>query len=223
MLRKIEITGDGSTTVWSGETGETYHSRFGAIEESRHIYIEAGLKHYLKNHNRGHINILEIGFGTGLNALLTCLYSIENQLNIYYEAIELFPLTDEEYRVLNYPYLAGDKGMIFPLLHQSPWETENKINEYFSIKKVKAGFTEYHSAGQYEIIYYDPFSPASQPGLWTPEILQKTYHLLGPGGLLVTYCSKGEVRRNLLSAGFEVEKIPGPKGKREIIRARKPG
>jgi len=217
------MTGDGSNSVEIAGTDETYHSRFGAIQESKHVFIEAGLQSFLKNNET--IHIFEMGFGTGLNALLTFIEAESHQQKIYYEAIEFFPLEEELIASLNYFEILERKDLkeIFHQLHSCEWGKEINISAYFSFKKIKASLIDHSFSSLYNLIYYDAFAPNAQPELWTVEIFEKLFAHLFDNGILVTYCSKGNVRRALISAGFTVEKLKGPKGKREMIRAIKKG
>lgn len=217
---EIIITEDGSHTLYIPSLKEHYHSTFGAIAESRHVFIEAGLRQVLKN-NTAEINILEVGFGTGLNALLTILEARRKGYVVNYTGLEAFPLEQQIWRKLNYPGQIRDEKAeeIFHLLHQSNWNTEKEIIPGFFITKVERGLEDFQASGmQYNLIYFDAFAPDVQPELWTDEIFRKISGMTAKDGILVTYSCKGSVRRALKAAGFEVEKIPGPKGKREMVR-----
>lgn len=209
MKRELQITADGSHTVSIPDMQVTYHSRHGAIQESRHVYIEAGLMALAHNP----IRIFEMGFGTGLNALLSCMYTSRT---IYYYSVERFPLTPVETVGLNYD------TTLLPLLHQAPWNEDVRIAPHFTLHKAHRSLLEVAPAHTFHIIYYDAFAPSAQPELWTQTVFEKLYHLLEPGGILVTYCSKGDVRRAMLGAGFTIEKLAGPPGKREMLRASRP-
>ncbi len=230
MVRKIIITKDGSPSVSVPEMGVTYHSIHGALQESMHVYIDAGLHYTSRRREQPEtLQILEIGFGTGLNALLTLIETEKNQQKIHYTAIELYPLTMEEVLSLNYCELLGRQDLIpfFQQLHACHWEKETDITGNFVLIKVNTSLVGFLTNSQlnsqpFNLIYYDAFAPAAQPELWAPEIFQKLFQWMAPGGILVTYCSKGAVRRAMQAAGFIVEKIPGPPGKREMIRAVRP-
>mgnify|MGYP001555594597 FL=1 len=223
MERKIIITEDGSHTVSIPEMGVTYHSIHGAIQESEHVFIEAGLSYVSGHPGIQDISILEAGFGTGLNALLTYIESEKKKLKIYYETIEPFPLNEEEVQSLNYCQQLNrpDLQFIFEQLHSSDYEKEIQFPPFFILKKSKADLSTFKTSDLFDLIYFDAFDPNVQPELWTKEVFEKLFSILEPNGILVTYSSKGDVRRALRSAGFTVEKIPGPKGKREMIRAKK--
>lgn len=221
MERTILLTNDGSSTVQLAGSGESYHSRHGAIQESRHVFIDAGLDWFVKN-NPGiqTIKVFETGFGTGLNTLLTCQYAKAHSLDIVYETVELYPLTTEETAALNYSTLLGDEEL-FKQMHLAPWGTSAGITSGFHLTKHKESVTGYSSHNKYHIIYHDAFAPDSQPELWTEDLFHNLYNMTEPGGILLTYCSKVVVRKALQVAGFEVKKVPGPWGKREMLRAKK--
>jgi tRNA U34 5-methylaminomethyl-2-thiouridine-forming methyltransferase MnmC len=217
---EIEITGDGSHTLFVPETGEHYHSIYGAIAESRHIFLEAGFKHILRFNEK--IRILEIGFGTGLNALLTYIESEISGCFVEYTAIELFPLKEEVYSLLNYCDLLNflDSRVIYLRLHNSSWNKPVNISPKFSLLKRNSSLQDYLPEKEsFDLVYFDAFGPDIQPEMWTGEVFDKMAFCLRKNGVLVTYSTKGTVKRNLKSAGFRIEKLPGPKGKREILRA----
>ena len=209
------MTEDGSHTLFSERFGEHYHSLHGAIQESRHIFINAGLREC----NVKCPSILEVGFGTGLNALLSCIESVENNLTISYSSLELFPLNQMEVTMLNYPDELGYEQE-FQDMHKSPWDQLVQITESFRLKKMKADLKTVVLLERFDLIYFDAFSPEVQPNLWTDQVLEKLASYTNSGGILTTYSAKGAVRRALQSVGFHVERIPGPPGKREMLRAR---
>jgi tRNA U34 5-methylaminomethyl-2-thiouridine-forming methyltransferase MnmC len=220
MQRKLILTSDGSHTVSIPGLNVTYHSIHGAIRESRHVFIEAGLKTF-NPAKPTNLNIFEVGLGTGLNALLTIIEAEKQQGGVYYEAVELFPLNGNETQVLNYckQLDRADLQPVFERLHDCEWEQEIRLKPGFIFKKSKVNLLTLGTSGTFKLIYFDAFAPNVQPELWTKEIFEKMFSILEPGGVLVTYSSKGEVRRAMQAAGFIVEKLPGPKGKREIVRA----
>lgn len=218
MQREIRLTADGSHTVAIPGMNVTYHSHFGAIGESMHVYINAGLQPFLHQPTGDPLTVFEMGFGTGLNVLLTLQQATNNKHHIHYTAVELYPLSHEEILLLNYGRQL-DMQEAFLQLHNCDWEKDVCINEYFTLKKIKASLPEINMTNGINCIYFDAFSPTSQPELWTQEIFEKMYNALLPGGALVTYCSKSVVRHAMEAAGFRVEKIPGPWGKREMVRA----
>lgn len=218
-MRKIIDTADGSLTIYDDSVKESFHSRFGAISESRHIFIEAGLKYFF---NKTGLNILEVGFGTGLNAFLTLQYAVENDLLIEYHAVEPFPLDGELLTSINYQKIFNSKVAKIEELHHAPWNQRTKINKNFTILKSKEKIELLAlTDSEYDIIYFDAFSPEAQPELWTEPLFAMIYKSMSPLSVLVTYCCKGIVKRTLLDCGFQVEKLPGPIGKREFLRAKK--
>ncbi len=221
MVRHVVQTADGSHSLFVPELDEHYHSRHGALQESRHVFIEMGLRRFVDQAEP--IRILEIGFGTGLNALLTALECFPKGLEVEYWTIERYPLTKEELDLLNYPDLVGDDSAkrIWDLIHAADWESMTPIESVFSICKRNAKIEEFEIPSQVDLIYFDAFAPEKQPELWTEVIFQKMYRLLDDGGLLTTYCAKGDVRRAMIAAGFQVKKVQGPPGKREMLIATK--
>lgn len=212
-------TADGSVTIAIPELQVTYHSKHGAIQESMHVFIEAGLKPML--HQQHTLRIFEMGFGTGLNALLTMIEANRHQQKILYEAVEAYPLESELITKLNYCEQTPEWQPYFEQLHTAPWGQPVAITEHFTIQKHNIPLINYSTNQPFHLIYYDAFAPGAQPELWTVEMFSHLFNLLDDGGILVTYCSKGDVRRAMKAAGFTVEKIPGPPGKREMVRAKK--
>ena len=218
MLNEIKVTEDGSHTLFVPEIDECYHSTHGAIQESGHIFIGAGLNQCAKSE----INVLEIGFGTGLNAFMTLLEGEKSGRKIHFTSLEKCPVEMAKVKLLNYSeVLAPDKNPLFEQLHLSPWNEEVQITPLFTLKKIEADFTEYDFTDNFDVVYYDAFSPEKQPEMWTDEIIQKIASKVKKDGILVTYCAKGSVRRAFSSAGFHMERIPGPIGKKEILKGKK--
>lgn len=222
-MPKIQITEDGSHTLFSEIAGQTYHSSHGAIQESRHIFISQ-----LSTLN-SQLSILEIGFGTGLNAVLVAEWACENGVRVEYTAIELYPLEEDVYSELNYGQLLGCEEL-FLQLHKAQWDVGmQSIADNFAIRKCKSDIVEELSNEEcgmrneelYDVVFFDAFSPDAQPELWTEEVFKNVYALMKEGGVMTTYCAKGDVRRAMLAAGFKVEKLQGPPGKRHILRATK--
>ncbi len=208
-------TADGSSTLYVKELDETYHSRHGAEQESIHVFIINGLRYYLAQHLKNEISILEIGFGTGLNALLTLEEAKQNsRITFIYHTIEAFPIELEIAEKLNY---RADNSDILKL-HASLWDIEQIISENFIFCKHKLKLLEFNLNKKFDVIYYDAFGPRAQAEMWTKETLLHTSSFLKPNGVLVTYCAKGEVKRIFKKAGFVVQTLKGPPGKREMIR-----
>ena len=218
-------TEDGSHSLYVKELNEHYHSTHGAIQESKHVFINAGLKHVMFQ-NPSIISILEIGLGTGLNALLTFIESKQFSGNINYTALEAFPLAVDLATELNYPELLCDTGLngmasltsIFKGLHTCEWEKEITISEKLIFSKLKNTLQKVEFKNTYDLIYFDAFGPPVQPEMWTEELFAKLFAATKPNGCLVTYCAKGEVKRTLKKVGFIVETLEGPPGKRENNR-----
>lgn len=216
MQCEIRITGDGSATLFVPELNEHYHSIHGAVQESKHVFIDMGLKSIYGRY----IRIFEFGFGTGLNALLTLLNGLGKV--IVYHTMELFPLTWEEVEKLGYHKflrLTEKQFKVFKQMHDVKWEEEIAVTSDFILKKIKASILEYPLHNSYDLIYFDAFAPGIQPELWDKAVFSKLYDLMIPNAILVTYCAKGEVRRILQHAGFIIERLSGPPGKREMLRA----
>ncbi len=213
MKKQLLITADGSNTIAIPEMHVTYRSTYGAVQESTHVFIEAGLKQTMHQHNS--IRIFEMGFGTGLNTLLSCEYALQQQQKINYCSIELFPLSLNEVLQLNY------NSELLEQIHTCKWDEAIVLNEYFTLHKINQSLLDYSTNDVFDLIYFDAFDPNTQPELWTYSIFKKLFNMLDNNGILVTYSSKGDVRRALLQAGFNVDKLAGPPGKREMIRARK--
>lgn len=222
MKRTIITTSDGSKTIQIEGWNEQYHSIHGALQEAKHVYINAGLKTFLERQTKQNpLTLLEIGFGTGLNALLTALESLNISQEICYHGIEAYPVTADELQALEYDLLIGSDPSIFRQIHSCSWEETQKILPHFSIVKRQAFFSDIAEANAYDVIYFDAFGSRVQPHLWIESIFKKMYEALRPNGLLVTYCAKGSVRRSMQAVGFEVERLAGPPGKREMLRATK--
>lgn len=216
--RKIILTEDGSSSLFVPELNEQYHSVHGAIQESMHVFIQAGLAFVSNNKT---VNVFEVGFGTGLNALLTYQYCLKNDLKAVYHSVEKYPLPMGEVEQLNYPQQINTEGMeeYFNKIHQANWNQQVMINSNFSLLKTQADLRTFVPPRNYHLVYFDAFGPDKQPDLWTVTVFKQLYGCLLKGGVLVTYSAKGTVRRSLIEVGFKVERIPGPPGKREMIRA----
>lgn len=218
------MTGDGSHSLLHEHLDETYHSRHGAVQESQHVFIQHGLLHFLERHPTEKIKILEVGFGTGLNALLTLQQSQLLNQCIEYASLEAFPVAEHLAMQLNYPELTAlpDGTALFQQLHSSPWNTLEKITLYFHIKKMEGKIQQLELPQNYfDIIFFDAFAPNKQPDMWELSVLTKVVEAMKSNAVFVTYCAKGQLKRDLKSLGLMVESLPGPPGKREMIRARK--
>jgi len=213
------VTQDGSHSVYSEHFGVTYHSRYGAVTESLHVFIGAGLR--FKAAVQPQVSVLEVGFGTGLNAFLTWLEAERRGLTVRYTGIEVSPLAPEEAAVFNYAACLGqpERQTDFCRLHTCAWERVVRLSEHFWLRKKQMPVQAYRATSAFDVIYFDAFAPQAQPEMWTETIFRAMYRALRPEGLLVTYCAKGDVKRTLRSVGFEVEGLPGPPGKREMTRA----
>jgi len=225
LKRKIIITDDGSTSLTLLNVKESYHSTFGAIQEAQFVYIKNGLNHvFPKLESPKKISVLEIGFGTGLNAFLSFLFAKEKHINIDYTGIEAFPLKANEVRQLNYvEQLKAEKySEVFKKFHTINQEEKSNIDKNFSLEIILKTLDKHQFNDEYNLIYFDAFGPDIQPELWTVGIFKKMYNVLLAKGVLVTYSAKGQVRRNMQQVGFKVERLPGPPGKREMLRATKP-
>jgi tRNA U34 5-methylaminomethyl-2-thiouridine-forming methyltransferase MnmC len=216
LKREIITTLDGSVTIHLPEMQENYHSKFGAIQEAYHVFIQNGLAAA-----KGRpIAILEIGFGTGLNAFITYLESLKSGQEIQYTGVEAYPVTPSEAIQLNYPALLDNSRQeAFNLMHSAQWEEEVVLSKNFTLTKRKQFFQEIDDADAFDLIYFDAFGYPSQPELWSPEIFSKMYNALKKEGILVTYACRTVIKKAMIEAGFTTEKLPGPPGKREILRA----
>jgi len=212
-MYKVITTKDGSNTIYNQELDEHYHSINGAVQESRHVFINAGFKAIRKPE----FSVLEVGFGTGLNALLSLKECVHLEKKIQYTAIELFPLSLEYVEKLNYNDIIGEAESLHKM-HSCEWNSWVAINDQFLLKKLKADLKMIHLPDRYDLIYFDAFSPQKQPELWSADIFEKIASACNEAAVFTTYSAKGSVRRALQKAGFVVERIPGPCGKREMLR-----
>ncbi|MAU72127.1 MAG: SAM-dependent methyltransferase [Pseudozobellia sp.] len=219
MERKVITTGDGSKTIQITEWNEQYHSKHGAVQEAYHVFIKHGLSLFGNNE----ISILEIGFGTGLNAFITYLEGEKQNSIIDYCGVEKFPVSMEEVNLLDYAEQlnAIDENQRFLQMHEGKWEEELSISDKFKLTKKQIDFLSIDASDRFNLIYFDAFGARVQPELWTEEIFSIMFRALKGGGILVTYAAKGSVRRAMQAVGFEVERLPGPPGKREMLRAKK--
>ena len=219
MKREIIQTLDGSVTIHLPEMKESYHSKFGAIREAYHVFIQNGLAL-----TKGQpVSVLEIGFGTGLNAFITYLESVKNGQEINYTGVEAYPVSNDEVKLLNYveQLNAENEKQVFTAMHEAEWEVPSQINDKFTLLKRKQFFNEINDFEKYDIVYFDAFGFHAQPELWTAEIFSIMYKALKPNSVLVTYACRTSIKKAMQEAGFTTEKLPGPPGKREMLRASK--
>ncbi len=213
------VTADGSYTFYVREMDECYHSIYGALQESRHVFIDQGLKQI----NASTIRILEVGFGTGLNALLTGLEALDKGLQIFYHAIECHPLAWEVVKGMNYGAKINEPAQeLFEQIHRAAWEQEVAVSPNFSLQKIQHDFCQFEPSESYDLIYFDAFAPEKQPAMWEQAHHERLFRALKPGGLLVTYSAKGLVKRMLRATGYHVSRVAGPPGKHQMLRAEKP-
>ncbi len=223
MKRKILVTKDGSSTINLPEWNESYHSKHGAITEAKHVFITNGLHHYVTQNTPKKISILEIGFGTALNSFITLLEAEKLNIFVEYVGVDNFPIAIAKIKKLNYTsqLQVAEKEHLFHAMHQSDWEKKLDLTNYFQLEKRQQDFKNIKAENQFNIIYFDAFGARVQPELWTEEMFAKMYLALKNEGVLVTYAAKGSVRRAMLKNGFTVERLAGPPGKREMLRATK--
>lgn len=219
MKREIIQTLDGSTTIRIDEWDECYHSKHGAIQEAQHVFIKNGLSLF---QNRA-VSILEIGFGTGLNAFITLLEAKKMNQSIDYVGVEAYPISADEVLQMNYvsELNATQEDAIFTTMHQSAWEEKIMLRDDFLLTKRKQLFQDIDDDNAFDLIYFDAFGYRVQPELWSTDVFQRMFTALKSNGVLVTYAARGVVKRSMLEVGFTVEKLAGPPGKREMFRATK--
>jgi len=218
---RLIITEDGSHSLEVPELDETYHSSHGAIQESNHVFIKNGLDYWAAQNQKKKLSIFEVGFGTGLNALLTLQKGEQLNTKIDYTSIELYPLDAELTSKLNYAEQIGVEQAVFKQLHGCVWEESIAITSHFNLHKIKASFQEVLIDTTFDIIYYDAFAPSKQPDMWKYKLMEKCFEMLNPNGVFVTYSAKGQLKRDLKQVGFMVESLQGPPGKFEMVRATK--
>lgn len=215
MQRKIIETGDGSKTIHYEEWDESYHSTSGGVEEAEHVYVN---QVRVRIGDRKEISILEMGFGTGLNAFLTLRLAKELNIKVNYVGIEAYPVTKEESEALNYTSLWEDGKKAFDQMQAAKWGEKTEVHPDFSVTKIEAKFEDWEPIKDtFDFIFFDAFGPIVQPKLWTIPIFQKMYDSAKNGAFILTYCAKGQVRRDLGSVGFAMERIPGPPAKRHML------
>lgn len=218
MQREIIETSDGSKTIRIIALDENYHSHHGALQEAKHVFIQYGLDYFKDKKN---LSIFEMGFGTGLNAFLTAIETIHSDKKIEYTGIEAYPVSEEEVHLLGYNQLMGAEfSELYDKIHSVEWGSLQEITQNFKLHKIVNKIESVElKANFFDLIYYDAFGPRAQDEMWTVELFQKMFNSLRVGGVLVTYCAKGQVKRNLKEVGFKIEALPGPPGKREMTRA----
>jgi tRNA U34 5-methylaminomethyl-2-thiouridine-forming methyltransferase MnmC len=215
-MHKLIQTSDGSHTIYIPELDEHYHSIHGAIGESRHVFLGTGYRFSGANP----VRIFEAGFGTGLNALLTAIECGYDRRTVLYTAIEKYPLETGIINSLNHGSMVGNEGIeLYEKIHAAQWNCITEISHFFSLEKIEGDLIELELSGSYDLIYFDAFGPDKQPDMWSPGVFEKISSATAPEGIFVTYSAKGSVKRNLKACGFSVELLPGPPGKRQIIRA----
>lgn len=217
MEYKIITTSDGSKTIYLPHLDETYHSSHGAVQEAIHVFIKQGI-HAAE---QPEISVFEMGFGTGLNALLTRVEAEQLNRKIQYSGIEAYPVDFETAMLMDYCSLIGEEHQVkFEELHKKEWNKKHRLSDVFAFEKIHAKIEEFTPPQeQFDVVFFDAFGPRAQEDMWTPVILRKMYDMLKTNGFLVTYCAKGQVKRDLKSLGFSIEALPGPPGKREMTRA----
>lgn len=217
MIRQVIPTADGSKTLFLPEMNEQYHSVNGAITESEYVFIEKGYQF----HPSPEPKIFEVGFGTGLNALLTAIQAAKSQRKTTFYSVEKYPLEDNLISELNYGRLISEEAQkLFEKIHLCAWNKKVEISSFFSLQKIQSDILTSPLEGieKCDIIYFDAFGPDKQPEMWTPEIFRKIFNLSSPESVFVTYSAKGEVRRQLAAVGFQMERLPGPPGKKQMLR-----
>ncbi|MDH5609008.1 MAG: tRNA (5-methylaminomethyl-2-thiouridine)(34)-methyltransferase MnmD, partial [Cyclobacteriaceae bacterium] len=215
-MLKLITTDDGSHSLYREDLKETYHSHWGARGESRYVFIEQGIGFWCSTQNPAVIRILEVGLGTGLNAWLTWQYAQRHQMTVSYAALEPYPVPASIYASLNYAEEPDEKAT-FLQLHESPWSVWNEIPASFHLYKSPDTLQDFVTTDQFDVIYFDAFAPSKQPDVWEKANIEKCYRLMSDNGILVTYCAQGQFKRNLASAGFDVETLPGALGKKEMV------
>ena len=224
--RSIELltTDDGSHSLYVPSLNETYHSFHGAVQESRHVFIKMGLDELITNDpDRKTISVLEVGLGTGLNALLTAQWAFENEVKVNMTSLEAFPIDIELAEQLNYTKIINHDSADewFKKIHTSSWNEKNSINQWFNLNKVETKLELHALPPQfYDVVYFDAFAPNKQSELWELDVLNKVFKAQSPGGIFVTYCAKGQLKRDLRQLGYEVKTLAGPPGKKEMVRGK---
>lgn len=217
--RKIITTNDGSHTLLVPALNEQYHSIHGAVKEAEHVFLNMGLDECLRS-ERDSINVFEVGFGTGLNALLSAQWATSKQKKLAYTSVEKFPVSKMEFQQLNYGDILNGSEL-YTKITGAKWGDFTTVSNVFSLRKLKLDLLKDTLPNGFDVVFFDAFAPNKQPELWDTLVFEKIYGIMSENSLMVTYCCQGQAKRNMISAGFEVEKVPGPPGKREMLRARK--
>lgn len=213
---EIITTSDGSHTVRNIQLNETYHSVHGAVQESMHVFIKNGLDFFRMNNQGDTVSVLEVGFGTGLNAFVTLQYAVKRDVDVRYTTIEAFPLSNDVLEKLNY---GGEERTYFDAIHRAPWGEAVSVAPRFELLKLKMSLHELAVTHRCDVIYFDAFAPSVQPDMWTITALNQVTSLMREGGVFVTYSARGQLKRDLRELGLAVETLPGPPGKNEMVRA----
>lgn len=218
--RKVIETADGSKTLFVPAMNEQYHSLNGALTESDYVFLEKGFRHHPSQTPK----VFEVGFGTGLNALLTALEAEKSMRTTYYATIEKYPISNEEIQYLNYGNLLSPRANeIFHAIHKADWEKDVQISEFFVLNKIKADLKTctFRNDNFFDLVFFDAFGPDKQPEMWQDKVMSKIFQLCSGGAIFVTYSAKGEIRRRMEASGFRMERLPGPPGKRQMLRGSK--
>ncbi|MGZ3776665.1 MAG: tRNA (5-methylaminomethyl-2-thiouridine)(34)-methyltransferase MnmD [Mucilaginibacter sp.] len=219
-MLEFVVTADGSKTIYNSEVGENYHSRHGALQESRHVFLRSGLEHFLANNQVQEISVLEVGFGTGLNFLLSADHCIDNKVKLNYTGIEAYPLTAEMISQTGYDhYIPPITWKSFIEQYPNSLTDLVQVGQYCWLEIANCKLLDFKSDKQYDVIYFDAFASIHQPEMWNEDAISHTLNFLKPGGVFVTYAITGNLKRIIKSLGLRVEKAPGAPGKREMLRA----
>lgn len=217
---KLITTQDGSHSLMREDMNETYHSFHGAMSESTYVFIEKGLKYFFSNVDNQEVNVLEIGLGTGLNAFLSALWAAQNNRKINFHSLEPIPVPEELNAQLNFAKNPKDNELL-QAIHRAKWESLEPITDSFYLKKYEETLQAFETDELFDVVFFDAFAPSKQAEVWDLTNIQKCYDLLKSGGILTTYCAQGQFKRNMKSAGFEIETLKGAMGKKEMVRGRK--
>ena len=219
--KRFIITDDGSHTIFLPDLNETYHSTHGAIQESEYVFIQKGLAYFCESAKTEKVKVFEVGFGTGLNVLLSSIYADLNSKYVDYHTIEAYPLEIQDIKQLNYSeqLSAGNSYELSAKIHEAKWGEKIAIAENFQLTKYRAKIEDFSTSESFDVCFFDAFAPSKQAEMWEKSVLKQMHSILEGGGIFVTYCAKGQLKRDLRSIGFEVETLPGPPGKKEMVRA----